>query len=69
MKPRPMLFATFKYIGNDFDADMARQAANPRIREWWAVTDAMQESPVEGAVGSAEGPGWWERMEEVFYVA
>lgn len=67
MKPRPMLFATFKYVGNDFDGDMARMAANSKVREWWRVTDAMQESPVEGAVGSAEGLGWWEQMEEVFY--
>jgi hypothetical protein len=28
----------------------------------------MQESPVEGAVGSKDGPGWWGGMEEVFYV-
>jgi len=67
MKPRPMLFATFKHIGHDFEGDMARMAANPKVREWWTVTDAMQESPVEGAVGSAEGPGWWEPLEEVFY--
>ncbi len=67
MKPRPMLFATFKYAGQDYDTDMARMAANPKVREWWAVTDAMQESPVDGALSSATGPGWWERMEEVFY--
>lgn len=66
MTPRPTLFASFKYVGQDWDADMARMAANPVIREWWAMTDGMQESPVEGAKGSAEGPGWWGPMEEVF---
>ncbi|OAL43505.1 L-rhamnose 1-epimeras-like protein [Pyrenochaeta sp. DS3sAY3a] len=66
--PRPFLFASFKYVGSAFDADMARMAANPKVQEWWRMTDGMQESPVEGAVGSASGPGWWGRTEEVFFV-
>ncbi|KAF1919229.1 rhamnose mutarotase [Ampelomyces quisqualis] len=68
MSPRPTLFASFKYVGNAFDADMARMAANPKVQEWWRMTDEMQESPVHGAVGSKEGPGWWGQTEEVFYV-
>jgi L-rhamnose mutarotase len=62
--PRPTLFATFKYVGNDWDADMARMAANPKMQEWWSMTDKMQESPT-GAKGSKEG-GWWLEAEEVF---
>ena len=27
-------------------------------RRWWAVTDGMQESLMEGATGSEKG-GWW----------
>jgi hypothetical protein len=27
----------------------------------------LQESPIPGAVGSAEGPGWWKVLDEVFY--
>lgn len=68
LSPRPTLFASFKYVGDAFDADMARMAANPRVQAWWRMTDGMQESPVAGAVGSKEGPGWWGGMEEVFYV-
>lgn len=68
MTPRPTLFASFKYIGNNFDSDMARMAANSKVQEWWRMTDSMQESPVEGAQGSATGPGWWGQTEEVFYV-
>jgi L-rhamnose mutarotase len=49
---------------------MARMAANKKVQEWWAMTDGMQDSPVEGAKGSANGgPGWWGQTEEVFYVA
>ncbi|KAF1924033.1 DUF718 domain protein [Didymella exigua CBS 183.55] len=66
--PRPTLFASFKYTGTAFDEDMARMAANPAVQEWWRMTDGMQESPVEGAVGSKDGPGWWGQTEEVFYV-
>ena len=36
------LFATFKYVGEDFEGDMQRMKANPRVREWWAMTDGMQ---------------------------
>ncbi|KAE8394910.1 hypothetical protein ETB97_009308 [Aspergillus alliaceus] len=61
------LFATFKYVGEDFEGDMKRMKANPKVREWWAMTDGMQESPTPGAIGSAEGPSWWKPLEEVFY--
>lgn len=30
------------------------------------LTDGMQESFVDGAVGSESGPGWWLDAEEVF---
>ncbi|KAF2145793.1 uncharacterized protein K452DRAFT_221121 [Aplosporella prunicola CBS 121167] len=71
--PRPTLFATFKYVGTDWDADMACMGANERVRAWWALTDRMQESAVPGAKGSAAAtdddavPPWWWRAEEVFY--
>lgn len=28
---------------------------------------SAQESPIPGAIGSAEGPGWWKTLDEVFY--
>ena len=60
------LFAYFEYTGTDFAADMAMIAADPKTREWWAVTDPCQE-PVEGnSKGSTEG-NWWLPMEELFH--
>ena len=56
------LFACFEYIGNDFDADMAKMAADPLTREWWKVTDPCQQ-PVDSA-GEGE---WWCNMEEMFH--
>ena len=37
------LFAYFEYEGEDFAADMAAMAADPVIRQWWTLTDAMQD--------------------------
>ena len=56
------LFAYFEYVGEDFEADMARMAADPKTQEWWMHTDPMQ-APVE----SAKEDEWWARMEEVFH--
>lgn len=27
----------------------------------------LQESPIPGAVSSADGPGWWKVLDEVFH--
>ena len=61
------LFATFKYIGTDWDTDMKKMSDNPVVQRWWEMTDSMQESFIDGAVASKEGPGWWKDLEEVFY--
>lgn len=63
-----LLFATFRYIGYDYAGDMEKMAENPKVREWWKMTDSMQESLVEGAVSSEAGtPSWWRPMEQVFF--
>jgi L-rhamnose mutarotase len=57
------LFAYFEYIGEDFEADMAKMAADPETQRWWAIMEPMQ-APLEGR---AEGE-WWANMEEVFHM-
>ena len=58
-----MLFAYFEYVGTDFEADMAKMAADPKTQEWWAIMKPMQE-PLR-----TRQPGeWWAQMEEVFHV-
>ncbi len=59
-----LLFAYFEYVGEDFEADMAKMAADPRTQEWWAIMKPMQE-PIETR---AEGE-WWANMTEVFHCA
>lgn len=60
-----LLIATFKYVGDDWDRDMERIAADPETKRWWAFTDKMQSPLIEGAKGSEHGP-WWYNCEEVF---
>ncbi|KAE9976208.1 hypothetical protein Vi05172_g10885 [Venturia inaequalis] len=67
-KQSGILFASFKYTGEDYEGDMKRVAEDGETRRWWGVTDFMQESFCEGVRGSVEG-GWWRVLEEVFYVA
>ncbi len=57
-----LLFAYFEYVGADFTADMAKMAANPRVKEWWSLTDEMQE-PVAGY----QPDGRWAALPEVFH--
>ena len=57
------LFAYFEYVGDDFEADMEKMAANPEIQKWWNIMKPMQE-PLETRV---EGE-WWANMEEIFHV-
>ncbi|KAK5138225.1 hypothetical protein LTR08_004921 [Meristemomyces frigidus] len=62
------LFASMKYTGSDFEADMERMSANPEVRRWWEMTDGMQETLIEGSKGSTDVKGWWVGLEEVFRV-
>lgn len=56
------LFSYFEYVGDDFDADMARMAADPTTQEWWSHCKPCQEPLAERAEGE-----WWAAMEEVFH--
>lgn len=57
-----LLFAYFEYHGDDFAADMAKMADDPKTQEWWSVMMPMQ-APLPSR---AEGE-WWATMEEVFH--
>lgn len=61
-EPENLLFSYFEYHGDDFDGDMAKMAADPETRRWWAVCGPCQE-PLETR---ADGE-WWARMEDVFH--
>ncbi len=57
-----LLFAYFEYVGDDYEADMAKIAADPKTREWWTWTEPMQ-APL-----AMRSPGeWWATIKEVFH--
>jgi L-rhamnose mutarotase len=57
-----LLFGYFEYVGEDFEGDMAKMAADPRTREWWSIMKPMQR-PFETRADEE----WWANMEEVFH--
>jgi L-rhamnose mutarotase len=58
-----LMFSYFEYVGTDFDADMARMAADPKTQEWWAVCMPLQRPVSDRADGE-----WWASIPEVFHV-
>ena len=58
-----LLFAYMEYIGDNFAADMARMAADPKTLEWWDVMMPMQKP-----ISSRSAGEWWADMEEVFHL-
>ena len=57
-----LLFAYFEYHGDDFEADMAKMAADPKTQEWWGVC-----MPMQAPVADRQEGEWWHAMEEVFH--
>jgi L-rhamnose mutarotase len=57
-----LLFAYFEYTGDNFEADMAKMAADPTTQKWWDVCMPCQE-PVE----TRKQGEWWAMAEEVFH--
>jgi len=57
-----VLFAYFEYVGPNYEADMAKMAADPKMQEWWKIMDPMQDPMPDRAPGE-----WWAKMEEVFH--
>ena len=58
-----LLFAYMEYHGDDFDADMAKMAADPETQRWWDLCMPMQK-PVE----EREEGEWWHTIPEVFHM-
>lgn len=57
------LFSYYEYTGDNYEADMAKMAADPETQRWWDVCMPCQQ-PVPNR---AEGE-WWADMEEVFHL-
>jgi L-rhamnose mutarotase len=58
------LFAYLEYVGDDFDADMKKMAADPETQRWWKETDPCQ-SPLPDAAAKGK---IWSDTEEVYFL-
>lgn len=56
-----MVFSYYEYTGNDYDADMAKMAADPENQRWWEHTHPCFE---KFAYGDAE---YYLDMKQIFY--
>ena len=61
-EPENLLISYWEYIGVDYAHDMEDIRTAPRMREWWDLTDPMQEPLLTKT--QAE---WWAGTEEVFH--
>ncbi|MEL7345900.1 MAG: L-rhamnose mutarotase [Pseudomonadota bacterium] len=61
-EPEDLLFGYWEYHGTDYEADMARLAAEPRMQDWWAITDPMQTRLESVSQGEH-----WAPMAQVFF--
>lgn len=61
-EPENVMFAYFEYVGQDFEGDMARMAADPVTQEWWAINKPLQRPLETRATGE-----WWAEMQEIFH--
>ena len=57
------LFSYFEYTGDDFDADMAKMAADPMTKKWWKETDPCQIPLANRPEGE-----FWKSMQEVYHL-
>ena len=61
-KGKYYLFSYFEYVGDDFEADMAKMAAYPVTQKWWSVC-----KPCQIPIPTRKEDEWWANMEEVFH--
>ncbi|MDX1639442.1 MAG: L-rhamnose mutarotase [Balneolaceae bacterium] len=56
------LFSYFEYVGDNYQKDMEKMAADSVTQEWWKITETCQ-VPLD----TRQEGEWWATMEEVFH--
>lgn len=57
-----LLFSYFEYVGDDYEADMAKMVADPKNQLWWDLVKPFQEP-----LSTRKEGEWWADMEEVYH--
>ena len=60
---KPYLFGYYEYVGDNYEEDMKKIAADSVTRRWWMETDPCQIALPEAAANGKI----WTNMEEVFH--
>ena len=56
-----LLFSLMEYVGDDYNADMARMASDAETQRWWKETD-----PCQVRIDGAAKEEWWADMQLVY---
>ena len=62
-EPENLMFSYFEYHGSDYEADMAKMAADPETQRWWAIN-----MPLQRPLDTRNSGEWWAGMTEIFHV-
>lgn len=62
-EPENLLFSYYEYTGDDYEADQAKMAADPKTQEWWTFCE-----PCQKPLDTANDGEWWIQMENVFHL-
>jgi L-rhamnose mutarotase len=61
-EPENLMFAYYEYHGVDYEADMAKMAADPVTQDWWKIC-----IPCQDPLATRKDGEWWAGMTEVFH--
>ena len=57
-----LLFSYYEYVGDNYEADIAKMGEDPETQRWWELTIPMQNALDDRAPGE-----WWKTLPEVFH--
>lgn len=57
------LFTYFEYTGDDYEADMAKMAADPATQKWWDLV-----KPLMSPLKDKKAEEFWSDMEEIYHL-
>lgn len=57
------LFTYFEYVGQDYEGDMAKMAADPTTQKWWDIVKPLMEPLADRAEGD-----FWSDMSEIYHL-
>lgn len=57
------LFTYFEYVGEDYESDMAKMAADPTTQKWWDIVKPLMEPLADRAESD-----FWSDMVEIYHL-